>query len=168
MDDVFSVSDERIGALIGKGGETKKKIEGACNVKLKIQDGVVFVEGESLDIIRAGNIIRAIDFGFSPDIALYLENPNIQLAIYNLEEIIRHSQIKRVMARIIGERGKSKIFLEQKLELDILIKDGKVGAIGDPMRLDILREAVERFATGATHTSVYKHVERRLALLENL
>lgn len=168
MEDVFSIRDERIGSLIGPNGSVKKQIEDACNVKLKVSDGVVEVSGESLNILRAGNIIRAIDFGFSPENALDLENPNLQLAIFNLEDAIPHSQVKRIMARIIGERGKAKIFLEQKLDLNIMIRESEVGAIGDPLRLDILREAIERFATGATHTSVYKHVERRLALLENL
>ncbi len=168
VEDTFSISDGREGNLIGEKGRVKRRIEEACNVRLRINDGVVTVRGDSLNVMRAGNIIRAIDFGFPADDALLLENPNNQLQIFDMHDVLPATQVRRVIARVIGERGKAKLFLEGKLGLKIVVRDGRVGAIGDPLRIEILREALDRFASGATHTSIYKHVERRLALLENL
>ena len=168
MEKTFSISDERVGNLIGKDGATKKRIEKLCGVKISVDDGVVSVRGESLDIMKAGNMIRAIDIGFPAEDAFLLSNPDLQLLVFDLEEVVSPSQMKRVVGRIIGEKGKSKRFFEDRLGLKIIVRDGKVAAIGDPLKIEVLREALNRLISGATHTGVYKFVERKLLQFENL
>ncbi len=168
VEEIISIPENRIGNLVGKGGSVKKAIEKQANVKLIIKDGVVTILGESLNILKTKDVIKAIGFGFPKDQAFELLEENTQITIFDIDAAVPESQRKRIFGRIIGERGRVKTFLENKLQLRILITSEKVGAIGDPMRSQILREVLEKLLKGATHANVYKYLERRLASVENL
>ena len=69
------IPKERIAVLIGKDGITKKHIESATKIKLKIdsKEGDVFLEGEdALGLYSAREVVKAIGRGFNPEIALLL------------------------------------------------------------------------------------------------
>lgn len=168
MEEIISISENRIGNLVGKGGSVKKLIEKRANVKLIINDCMVTIIGESLNILKTKDVIRAIGFGFPKDHAFELLDDNSQLTIFDIDAVVPESQRKRLLGRIIGERGRVKTFLEDKLQLRLLITSEKVGAIGGSMKSQILREVLEKLLKGATHANVYKYLERRLASLENL
>jgi rRNA processing protein Krr1/Pno1 len=71
---------DRVAAVIGKKGETKKHLEEACHVSLEVdsQSGEITVRSASVeegDPFRATNVVEAVGRGFSPQRALKLVDP---------------------------------------------------------------------------------------------
>ena len=81
---------DRIGALIGKSGSTKKLIEQKCSVNLDIdsESGEVLITTKTItdDIepFKAVEIISAIGRGFSPENAMRLLRGDNSLHIIDL------------------------------------------------------------------------------------
>jgi ribosomal RNA assembly protein len=75
---LIRIPEDRIGALIGKSGEAKSKIEKACSVKLEIDSdtGETLVSGigkiDDIQPFKAMEIVMAIGRGFSPETAMGL------------------------------------------------------------------------------------------------
>jgi len=113
-------------------------------------------------------VVRAMGLGFTKEEAFNLFSDDQQLAIFDLAEIVPESQLRRVCGRIIGERGKAKLHLEKRLGIRILVLRDKVAAIGPPPRIRVFQEVLDRLLHGATHSSAYRHLERRLASLEKI
>ena len=69
---------ERIGVIIGKSGNTKRRIEKKCNVDLNIdsETGEVIITSDKIDgnisPFKAVEIVSAIGRGFSPENSLRL------------------------------------------------------------------------------------------------
>ena len=108
---LIRIPTDRIGALIGKSGNTKKLIEKKCLVNLDIdsEGGEVMITTKTLtsDIepFKAVEIVSAIGRGFSPENAMRLLSGENSLHIIDLREFTGKSpeQIERVKGRIIGE-----------------------------------------------------------------
>ena len=73
---LIRIPTDRIGALIGKSGKTKKMIEVKCSVNLDINSdgGEVMIKsetmGENIKPFKAVEIVSAIGRGFSPETAM--------------------------------------------------------------------------------------------------
>ena len=81
---LIRIPSDRIGALIGKSGNVKSKIEEACYVSIDIDGdtGEVFIKSigsiEKMQPFKAMEIVSAIGRGFSPENAMtLLEDENI-------------------------------------------------------------------------------------------
>ena len=117
---LIRIPTDRIGALIGKSGNTKKLIEKKCLVNLDIdsEGGEVMITTKTLtsDIepFKAVEIVSAIGRGFSPENAMRLLSGENSLHIIDLREFTGKSpeQIERVKGRIIGEGGKARLNIE--------------------------------------------------------
>ncbi len=170
MEMIVKFPEERKGVLIGKKGEMKRIIEKMGGVRIDVGDAGITVRGEdSLKVMKAAEVIKAIGFGFNPYDAFELFRDDLMLAIYDVENALPNSsQLERQMGRIIGEGGKTKRFFEKTLGVNIMVSKKQVGAIGEPERLEILREALEKLIHGAPHSGVYRYVERRLASARKL
>jgi len=70
------VPDDRIGVLIGRGGETMREIEERAEVRLDIdsESGNVRIEkvGDPVKGLKGPDIVKAIGRGFAPEDALRL------------------------------------------------------------------------------------------------
>ena len=111
MFDVVRIPEDRIAILIGKDGGTKRKIEKVTKTKIEVNDGVE-IDGDSLEVLKAKQIVTAIGRGFSPYIALKLMDDDFQLIIISLQGETVNTQ-KRLMSRIIGTKGKCKNIIEK-------------------------------------------------------
>ena len=75
---LIRIPTDRIGALIGKSGNTKKLIEKKCSVSLDIdsEGGEVMITTkkltEDIEPFKAVEIVSAIGRGFSPENAMRL------------------------------------------------------------------------------------------------
>ena len=168
MEKIISVPDERVGFVVGKEGQVKKNIETTLHVRLEISEGTVKITGESLDVMKAVDIVKAIGLGFPKEEAFDLFRDEIQMMVLDLTDAVSESQLRRVCGRIIGERGKTKSLLEKKLRSHIIVTGDEVAAIGSASRLQIFREVIEKIVRGASHASAYKHLDRKLAMVEKL
>ncbi len=159
------IPKERIAVLIGKDGETKKQIESALNVKLRIDsnEGDVFLEGkDALGLYCAGEVVKAVGRGFNPDIALLLLKQDYILEIVNMAGYIKSKKsIIRLKGRVIGAEGRSRKIIEEFTETYISVYGKTIGIIGLSEKVAVARKAVELLLNGSPHSTVYKWLEKR-------
>jgi ribosomal RNA assembly protein len=76
------VPQDRIGVVIGEGGETMREIESRAEVRLDIdsESGAVAIEsvGDPVTALVAPDIVRAIGRGFDPETALSLLDDDLR------------------------------------------------------------------------------------------
>ncbi len=161
------IPGDRIGALIGPGGRTKKRIEATFQIDLTI-DGdsgnvEIKVKPDQPDVsvlFIAKNMVQAIGRGFSPKNAFTLINEDNDLVIMDLEDYVgnnKNSQ-NRVKGRIIGKEGKSRAMIEELTECLVSVYGGTVGIIGPYEMLPVAKEAVEMLINGSFHKTVWNHL----------
>ena len=161
------IPKERVGALIGPGGKTKKRIEATFQVDLTIDSETgnvdIRVKPDQPDVsvlFVVRNVVRSIGRGFSPKNALTLINEDFDLIIMDLEEYVGKSKNaqNRVKGRIIGKEGKSRAMIEELTECLVSVYGGTVSIIGPFEMLPVSKEAVEMLINGSFHKTVWNHL----------
>ena len=90
--EVVKIPKERIGVLIGKNGEVKKRIEKELGVQINInQDGEVTISStentkDPLALWKGRDIVKAIGRGFNPEKALRLLSDDYVLEIIDISD----------------------------------------------------------------------------------
>lgn len=164
--DQTRIPKERIAVLIGKKGETKKKISQVTNTKLQInsKDGDVIIRGENgLDIYIAKKIITAIGRGFNPEIALTLLNEENDIEIINIQGFTRNTKndLERIKGRLIGKEGIARKLMENITNVEISIYGKTISIIGNLVNLNIARHGVINLLQGSKHGKVYSYLEKQ-------
>jgi len=167
----LKVPKDRIAVLIGKSGDVKKRIEEETNSHISIdsKEGEVRITGDdSLGLFSAREIIKAIGRGFSPETALLTLKSDYSLELLAISDYVGKSQktARRLKARIIGTEGKTRKQIEYATETNISVYGKTVGIIGEAEHVMIARRAVESLLAGATHSSVYRWLEKKNKELE--
>jgi ribosomal RNA assembly protein len=161
----LKIPKERIAVLIGKSGETKKKIEEITGTKLDVnsQEGDVSVSGEdAISLYNTRELIKAIGRGFNPDIAQLLLKGDYIFDNINLNDVVKtKNELLRLKGRVIGKDGKSRRLIEELTESFISVYGKTIGMIGESQNVSICRRAVESLLRGSTHASVYKWLEKQ-------
>ena len=161
------IPNDRIGALLGKSGKTKKIIEEKCSVELDIDSngGEVLVKsekiGETFQPFKAVEIITAIARGFSPENSLRLLKGENSLHVIDLREFAGKSsdQIERIKGRIIGENGTARLNMENLTGAKISVYGRTVGIIGEPNQLRLAVDAISSLSSGSMYGPVYSKLE---------
>ncbi len=159
---------DRIGALIGKGGRTKKMIEEECKVSLEIDsksgDVLIKLAGnlEEANPFKAVEIVNAIGRGFSPERAFRLLEDGQTLMIIDLREYAGKSKnsLIRIKGRIIGLKGKARRVIEELTGAYISVYGHTVAIIGDIEQVKLAEDAVRMLASGSAHSTVYSMLQR--------
>jgi ribosomal RNA assembly protein len=158
---------ERVAAVIGKKGETKKHLEEALHVTLEVdsQSGEITVRSTSVeegDPFRATNVVEAVGRGFSPQRALRLLDPETSLEVLDLRDFAGKSDnsLERIRGRIIGLNGKSRKVIEELTKCYVSVYGRTVAIIGDVTEAKLAKEAIEMLASGSRHRSVYNMLQR--------
>lgn len=168
VEDLVKISPDRVGAVIGRAGKTRRDIEKACSVKLKVgsASGEVRIirktDGTSQKAVLAREVIGAIAMGFAPDKALRLLEPDIYLEKMPLSQVARNKKdLQRIKSRIIGKKGKARETIAANTKTNIVIYDESVSIIGEAENIHFAREAIERIVKGTPHSAVFKFVEKQ-------
>ena len=164
---LIRIPTDRIGALIGKSGNTKKLIEKKCSVSLDIdsEGGEVMITTkkltEDIEPFKAVEIVSAIGRGFSPENAMRLLSGENSLHIIDLREFAGKSpdQIERVKGRIIGEGGTARLNIESLTNALITVYGRTVAIIGEPNQLRLAVDAISSLSSGSMHGPVYSKLE---------
>jgi ribosomal RNA assembly protein len=162
-----TIPDDRIGVLIGEGGETMREIESSAEVRLDIdsETGSVKVEtvGDPLVGLKGPDIVKAIGRGFAPEEAMRLLEDDMQLfEVVDIEAATRNKKdLRRKKGRLIGEDGRTRELMEELSGADVVIYGTTLGIIGAPEQVDAVRSAAEMILDGAPHGAVYSFLERR-------
>jgi len=162
---------DRLGALIGKGGEVKREIAERLGVRITVDsdNSLVIIEPETpgagyVNVMKAANIVRAIAAGFPPDKAMRLAEDDQILVTVDLKQLVGDApnHLRRVRGRIIGERGRARRTLEEMTGTYINVGDYTVAIIGDYERAMAAKRAVEMLVEGRMHSTVYKYLDQVL------
>jgi len=161
------IPQDRIGVLIGEGGETMREIEERAEVRLDIdsETGAVAVDtvGDPVTALKGPEIVKAIGRGFAPEEAFrLLENDMMLLDVIDVGAAARNpNDLQRLKGRLIGEDGRTRELMEDLTGAAVVIYGSTMGIIGGPEQVDAVREAAEMIIDGAPHGSVYSFLERR-------
>jgi ribosomal RNA assembly protein len=158
---------ERIGVAIGPNGSVKREIEQRVGVKLSFdsETGQVKVEPTEnpLGVLKAGDALKAIARGFSPEKAFNLFHDDRFLDIVDIRDYVGDSEraVVRMKGRLIGREGRTREAIERATGAYLSIYGRTVAMIGTAEQLKTARGAVEMLLKGAEHSSVYKFLERK-------
>lgn len=159
------IPKDRVAVLIGVKGKVKKKIEKTLNIEMTIdsKEGDVVLQGDdSLLLVTAQNIVKAIGRGFNPDIALELLGEESYLEIIDISDYSGESKTKltRLKSRIIGTGGKARKTIEKLTDTNIIIYGKTIGIIGNYESVSLARKAFESLLGGSRHSGVYSWLEK--------
>ena len=139
------IPKERIAVLLGVKGVTKKLIEKRLGIKIKVdsEDGIVDLQGDdSLNLVDDNNQLEIID------ITTYTGDSKKKLI--------------RIRARVIGEGGKTREYIEKLTDTNIVIYGKTVGIIGNYEVVGLVRRAFEGLLSGQRHSTVYTWLEKNV------
>lgn len=170
---IVRIPKERVGALIGHGGETKRFLEERTGLRLEVdnEEGEVSFDETKTDDpllpLKLMDVIRAIGRGFAPHKAFRLLDDDEYLEIMNIDDYVGKSnnQLVRVRARVIGSGGKTRRIIEDLVGVHISVYGDTVGIIGNSVQMPIARAAVDMLMSGSEHSTVYRFLERKRAEL---
>jgi ribosomal RNA assembly protein len=159
---------ERVGVLLGKQGEVRKRIEENTKTQIEVDSksgDITIHEGEANDpllILKCADIIKAIGRGFSPDKAFRLLNDDIYFELTDIRDYVGKNQkhIRRVRARVIGSKGRTRKLIEELTGTNVSVYGNTIGVIGEALELKIAVQALDMLLKGSEHAVVYKFLER--------
>ena len=161
------VPQDRIGVLIGEGGETMREIERRAEVRLDIdsESGSVAVDtvGDPVTGLVAPDIVRAVGRGFTPETALSLLDDDLRMfELIDLADQTRNkNDLPRQKGRLIGENGRTRELMEELTGAEVVIYGSTLGIIGQPEEVEAVRRATRMILDGAPHGAVYSFLERK-------
>jgi ribosomal RNA assembly protein len=163
------IPKDRIGALVGKGGETKRYIEEQLGVVIDIDSETGEVNIDTANIkdpvnqLKVIDIVKAIGRGFSPERAFRLFDDDVFFELIDIRDYVGKSpkHIRRVKARVIGSSGKTRALISELSGADITIYGNTIGIIGDYIELDTARTAIDMLLSGSEHSAVYRYLENK-------
>jgi len=161
------IPEDRVGVLIGEGGETKREFEDLTDCDLVIEDNLATVEGEVLDEMKAQEIVKAVGRGFSPERAFQLLEVRKML---HLIDIGRYADTKnseeRLKGRVIGRDGEARRHIEKETETEISIYGTTIGIIGRGVNIEVAQEAITMLLKGSSHSTAYNYLEKNQMKIE--
>src|SRR5579863_3744114 len=155
FEQVVRIPVERVGAVIGKEGATKRYLESEMGVKISVEskEGLVTVKAESAlktDPFSVTRVIEAIGRGFSPQRASRLLDEGTALEVIDLRDYAGKSanSLERIRGRVIGLKGKSRRVIEELTGCHLSIYGRTVAIIGEAGEVQQASAAVRTLATG--------------------
>lgn len=167
---VIRIPADRIGVVIGPGGETRKLLSERSGLPISVdssQNEVSFDDkapgADPLMVLKMRDILRALGRGFSPEHAMRLFNDDAYFELLDIHDYVgkNKGRMRQVAARIIGSEGKTRRIIEDQTGCDLAIYGHTVGIIGDLEDLGNAKRAVDMILSGAEHASVYSFLESK-------
>ena len=152
----IKIPEERLPIIIGVKGSTKRQIQRKTETKIKVDEEIT-IEGESLNVLDAENVIKAIGRGFSPDIAYELLKEDTAFSITELPRDAR--QRARIKSRLIGTGGKSRRNIERLTGTYVSVYGKTVCLIGKYENIYFAEQAIKKIIDGLPHRLVYEFLE---------
>ena len=166
---VVRIPEERLAVIIGTGGTVKKAIEARSGAHLEIdrEDGSVRVtspaEVDPWGAMKARDVVVAVGRGFSPERAFRLFQGENYLSVLAMKEISgkrTKDAMRRLRARLIGERGSARSRLEELSGCSVSVYGSAVALIGTAEQLERGEHGIRLLLRGSEHGAVYSYLER--------
>ncbi|OGS51066.1 MAG: RNA-processing protein [Euryarchaeota archaeon RBG_16_68_12] len=162
------IPTERVGVLIGPGGETKARLQELTGIVLQIdsETGEVTIDesraGDPAQALKVRDVVSAVGRGFSEERAFRLLQEDVYFEVLDIKDFAHsRNRIGQIKARLIGTRGKTRRIVEELAEVEMSVYGHTVALIGEVFHLAIGREAVEMLLRGSEHHTVYSFLERK-------
>lgn len=157
---------ERVGVLIGRVGEVKKRLEQKMHVHIHVDssEGDVTISGEdSVTVYDAIAIVKAIGRGFNPSLAELLTSEEYAFELIDIQTYSGPSRkrMERLRGRVIGQEGKARKMIEEMTETHLSVYGKTIGIIGKVEMVALARQAVELLLEGSPHANVYHWLEQK-------
>ncbi len=155
------IPEERVGVLIGEGGETKEDFQELTDCDLTVDENLARIEGEALDEMDGRRIVKAIGRGFNPEKAFRVLERDFTFNYLDINKFANSENDKeRLKGRVIGRDGEARKHIEKMTETDISVFGKTIGFIGHPQNIQVAREAVKQLLNGSSHSSAYNYLEK--------
>ncbi len=165
MTDLFvRIPEDRLAVLIGVGGVVRKTIEELSGATLSIDSSDSSIEihsppeADPWGAMKARDVVAAIGRGFSPERAFRLFKGENYLNVLNMREVTGKKDknaVRRIRARLIGERGNARERLEELSGCSISIQGYHVAIIGSAEELERGTRALTMLLRGSEHSTVF-------------
>jgi len=139
--------------------KNKEKLEKELGVRIFVDGKKVLIEGDGVCEYESEIVFSAIDFGFTIKQALSLKDEEKMFRKIHIKEHTRRN-LKDVLARVIGIKGKAKRTMESISNCKILIKENEIGVIGDVEDADNVVTAIIHIIKGSKQSNMYSYLER--------
>ncbi|HLC93294.1 MAG TPA: KH domain-containing protein [archaeon] len=165
--EILLVPHDRLGAIIGKSGSTRKEIESRTGTKITIDSAEGEVEitrkSDPLGYFKALRIVKAIARGFSPEHAYRLLNEECIFELIELQEELgkNQSRMKAKKGRVIGAHGAAREEIEEDTGANISVYGKTIGIIGSEEEVAKAKRAIEMLLGGAAHSMVFSSLRRK-------
>lgn len=155
-----SIPAERIKKLKKDKGLIKR-MERSCNCKMRFgADDMIEIEGDAFAEYSARNVIYAYGRGFDCDTACMLTDNEYYFDSIDLGQLISSDKrIKQVKARVIGENGKTRRYIEGVSSAKLSVYGETVSFIGTIEEIKEAETAVNTLIEGGTHRLAYTRME---------
>ncbi|MHA1719648.1 MAG: KH domain-containing protein [Promethearchaeota archaeon] len=176
----MSLNKDRLAVAIGKDGSTKNRIEKLTGTKIFIDsvsgnyrveenpeldpsDLSIKDDSPGLRIYMTQHILEAINYGFNPEKAMKLIDPELMLEVIDLEKIVGHSEkkLKRIKGRLIGDKGKIRNSFEQFSGVSFSIYKKFLALIGNFESIKIAKKGINMIIQGIPHKTVLAYLTRK-------
>ena len=165
LEELVLIPKNRVGALIGEEGKTKKLIQNKTKTRIKIDSktGEITLEAEqkhSEKFQKALSIVKAIGRGFSPQNALLLLKEENFLEIIELEEFTGKSPklMHSKKSRVIGSEGKIRDKIEKSTGAKVSVFGKTIAIIGELEAIEKAKHAIQILLEGASHDSMNSYL----------
>jgi ribosomal RNA assembly protein len=164
------IPEDRVGVLIGTGGQTKTAIESRTSTSLDVDagEGAVRVsapdDGDPMGALQARDLVLAIGRGFSPQRAWRLTKENTYLGVIDIKRVTgkrEKAAMWRIRSRLIGVGGRARSRMEDLSGCSISVYGNTVALIGDEKQLERATRAVEMLLRGSEHSVVFHMLARQ-------
>lgn len=162
------IAGSRVGVLIGKAGVTKKDLETKTHTTITVdsKEGLIKVEAtdeNTISLLRAVEVINAINRGFSPERAFeMIEDEDLLLDVVDLSALADSPrQLDRLRGRIIGKDGKAREQIEDMTDVEISVFGKTVALIGYPEQMKTARAAIDMLIEGIPHENVFAFLDKK-------
>ncbi len=162
------IPKSRIGVLIGKDGQIKKKVEDFAKVKITVDSeyGDVMIDDRNADMpmaMKAKAFVEAVGEGFSPDRAWKIFREDMYFEVIDIKDFVgkRENRIRVLKGRLIGKEGKTRKIIEDLSGAELSIYGYDVAIIGDYYQLETAKRAIEMLLRGSKHATIYGYLEKR-------
>jgi ribosomal RNA assembly protein len=162
------IAGSRVGVLIGKAGATKKDLETKTHTTITVdsKEGLVKVEAadeNTIPLLRAVEIVNAINRGFSPERAFeMIEDEDLLLDVIDLSAMAEGPrQLDRLRGRIIGKDGRAREQIEDMTDVEISVFGKTVALIGYPEQMKTARAAIDMLIEGVPHENVFAFLDKK-------
>ncbi|HKN06573.1 MAG TPA: KH domain-containing protein [Thermoplasmata archaeon] len=163
------IPEDRVGALIGPGGRTKKAIASATatDISIDANEGevrMVSPDTDPMGAVKARDIVLAIGRGFSPERAFRLLKEDTFFGVLDIKLTTGHREkaaLRRIRSRVIGTHGRARTRIEELSGCSVSVYGSTVALIGEEEQLERATRAVELLLKGSEHSTVF-HLLARL------